>query len=151
MCTRRRFEWTHGVFLRATPHTQTPHALPHTTQHNITRRQRQRETERQRKKTETEREDKRKEERQDKRSEERRFIFTVVVPFLVDVVLCLVHLVNDRVFGLQKSVKYDCSLISFCASWQVNSFFCFCELFYLCSYSFQYFSERFLGSWQGLW
>ena len=41
-------------------------------------------------------------------------------PFLVDGVLGLVHPV---------SVKYDCSLISFSAPWQVNSFFDICELF----------------------
>ena len=35
---------------------------------------------------------------------------------------CLVHPVNDRAFSLLNSVKYDCSLISFSASWQVDSF-----------------------------
>ena len=34
-------------------------------------------------------------------------------PFLVDGVLCLVHLVNHRVFSLLHRFKYDCSLISF--------------------------------------
>ena len=33
------------------------------------------------------------------------------------------HAVNDRVFSLLNRVKYDCSLISFSASWLVNSFF----------------------------
>ena len=42
-------------------------------------------------------------------------------PFLVDVVLYLVHPVNDRVFSLLNSVKYDSSLISFSAPWQVYS------------------------------
>ena len=67
-------------------------------------------------KTETEREEER---------EERRFIFQcgVAWPFFVDVVLCLVHPVNDRVFSLLSRVKYDCSLISFSASWPVNIFF----------------------------
>ena len=41
---------------------------------------------------------------------------------VIDGVLCLVHPVKYRVFSLLNSVKYDSSLISFSASWQVNSF-----------------------------
>ena len=54
--------------------------------------------------------------------------------------LCLGNPVNDRLFSLLNSVKYDSSLISFSAFWQVNSFFFlkkkFCELFILCILSF---------------
>ena len=100
--TRRRVEWTHGVFQRVThdtPHrTHTPHHT--TTEHNTTTRpqhhtetgtETDRQTDRQTKKTGTEREDKTEEERQDKRREdkrrqektrqekERRFICSVVV------------------------------------------------------------------------
>ena len=65
-------------------------------------------------------------------------------PFLVDVVLCLVHPVNDRVFSMLNRVKYDCSLISFSASWAVNSFFNFCELFNPWSYSLQFHFLKFV-------
>ena len=68
-------------------------------------------------------------------------MFSVVVhgPFLIEGVLCLVHPVNARFLRLLNSVKHDCSLISFSASWPVNSFFTFCELINLCSYSLHFF------------
>ena len=71
--TRRRVEWTHGIFQRATSH-HTTHRT-HTTatrpqQHTETETCRDRERERQRKKTGKTRQQKR---------EERRFIFSVVV------------------------------------------------------------------------
>ena len=37
-------------------------------------------------------------------------------------VLCLVKPVNARFLSLLNSVKYDSSLVSFSAPWQVNSF-----------------------------
>ena len=51
----------------------------------------------------------------------------------------LVNSVCARVLSLLNSVKYDSSLISFSAPWQVNSFFNICEIFILCSYSLHFF------------
>ena len=51
----------------------------------------------------------------------------------------LVHPINARFVRLLNRVKYDSSLISFSAPWQVNSFLNFCESFILCSYSFYLF------------
>ena len=71
------------------------------------------------------------------------------------VVLCLVHPFNDRVFSLLNRVKNECCLISFSASWPVNSFSKFCELlnavtvfkifefFWLCSYLLKIFSKKY--------
>ena len=94
-----------------------------------------------------------KEERQDKTTEDKKtgqhereerrqminFQCGGAWPFLVDGVLCLVHPVNHRVFSLLHGVMYDSSLTSFSATWPVNSFFNFCELFILGSYSFHSF------------
>ena len=67
--------------------------------------------------------------------------------------LRLVHPVNHRVPGLLHRFKYDCSLISFSASWPVNSFLISAKYlfyavtvfnffdFWLCSYSFQFFQN----------
>ena len=79
------------------------------------------ERDRHRKKTETEREEETKEKktREEKREERREKIHFQcggAWPFFVDVVLCLVHPVNDLVFSLLNRVKYDCSFISFSAS-----------------------------------
>ena len=73
-------------------------------------------------------------------------------PFFVDGVLFLVNPVCARDLCLLNSVKYDSSLISFSASWQVNNFlisanylfyagtvFIFVFFFCLCSYSFKIF------------
>ena len=87
---------------------------------------RQTETERQRKKTEKEEETKENKTRHEKREERREKIHFQcggAWPFLVDVVLCLVLPVSDRFFSLLNRVKCDCSLMSFIAPWQVNSFF----------------------------
>ena len=74
------------------------HNITHNTTRNITRRQRDRERERQSKKTETERErQRRRQERREKMEEK--------------INLCLLN-----------RVKHDSSLISFSASWPVNSF-----------------------------
>ena len=59
------------------------------------------------------------------------------MPFFVHGVLCLVKLVNARFLSLRISVKYDSSLISFGASWQVNSFKISANYF-LCSYNFHF-------------
>ena len=64
-------------------------------------------------------------------------------PFSVDGMLCLVNSGCARVFSLLNRVKYDCSLISFSASWHLNSFFNFCELFILCSCSFHFLNSLF--------
>ena len=55
----------------------------------------------------------------------------------------LVNSVCARVLSLPNSVKHDSSFISFSAPWQVNSFFNICELFILCSCSFQFFLNFF--------
>ena len=127
--TRGRVEWTHGIFQRATPH-HTPHTPQHktqdTTQHDApqhttaTRPQQHTETETCRDRDREKR--RRMRRRQDKRREKIHFQCGGARPFCVDGVLCLVHPVNDRVFSLVHGVKYDSSLISFSASWQVNSF-----------------------------
>ena len=95
--------------------------------------------------TETEKEDREKKQRKrrrkrirpDKRREKIHFQCGGAWPFFVDGVLFLVNPVCARDLCLLSSVKYDSSLISFSASWPVNSFFNFCELIILCSYSFQ--------------
>ena len=114
-----------------TPHT--PHRPHHhnTREDTIPHGDRQRQRERQRKKTETEGEEvtKEKKTRQEQREERRvrrekiHFQCGGAWPFLVDVVLCLVHPVNARFLRLLNRAKYDSSLISFSAPWQVNSFF----------------------------
>ena len=99
-----------------TQHTTTHHNNTTTTPHENTDRDR----ERQRKKTETE---KRREERREKRRERREKIHFQcggAWPFLVVVVLCLVHPVK-RDLRLLKKVRLHCSFISFSASWPVNS------------------------------
>ena len=142
--TRTRGAGTHGVFQRVTHHTHhtahTTHHTPHTTpQPTITTRpphhtetdrerdrQRERQTERERdrdrkrKRKKTEKEDR---ERRQRQREEIHFQCGGAWPFLVDGVLCLVHPVSDPGCSMLNRVKYDCSLISFSASWQVNSFF----------------------------
>ena len=131
--TRRRVEWTHGVFQRVTHDTpHRTHTHHNTTQHNNTTttphgdrdRDRQRQTERPRKKTGTEREEKTKEDktRQDKRREQIHFQCGGAWPFFVHGVLCLVKPVNARFLSLLNSVKYDSSLISLSALWPVKSF-----------------------------
>ena len=92
--------------------TDTHHTTPQQLDHNTTRRQR--------KKTETGRQ------------------CGGAWLFSVDGVLCLVHPVNDPVFGLLNSVKYDSSLIPFSAL-AGQQFFDICELFILCSCSFSFF------------
>ena len=140
--TRRRVEWTHGVFQRVTHHTP-----QHKTQHNTTTRPPHRtetetETDRDRERRQGQREKRRRKRRdktrQDKRREKIHFQCGGAWPFFVDGVLFLVNSVCARDFSLLNSVKYDSSLISFSAFWQVNSLFKICELFLLCSYSFQF-------------
>ena len=77
------------------------------------------------------RQDKTREEkrREEKRREENHFQCGGAWPFLVDVVLCLGHPVNDRVFSLLNRVKYDCSLIFLQCILAGQQFFNFCELF----------------------
>ena len=72
------------------------------------------------------------------------FSFSVwwCMSFFVHGVLCLVKPVKARFLSLLNSVKYDSSLISFSAPWQVNSFFNICDFFILCSYSF-FFEKKF--------
>ena len=81
----------------------------------------------------------RKRRRQHKRREKIHFKCGGAWPFFVDGVLFLVNPVCARDLCLLNSVKYDLFLISFSASWPVHSFFQFCELFILCSCSFQFF------------
>ena len=50
----------------------------------------------------------------------------------------LVNSVCARDLSRPNSVKHDSSLTSFSASWEVNSFFSFCELYVLWGYSFQF-------------
>ena len=135
--TRRRFERTHGDVLSghtgfhgATQHT--PHRTPHRRHdHNTTRRQRQRQTEtdRDREKREDGRGETRQEKRrqkktrEDKRRETIHFQCVGAWPFFVGVVIFLINSVCARDLSLLNSVKYDSSLISFSAPWQVNSFF----------------------------
>ena len=124
--TRGRVEWTHGFFsvshtTHHTPHrthTTPQHKTQHTTTHhnNTTttphdNRDRERDRDRQRPR--------------EKRKEKREDSFSVwwSWPFFVHGVLCLVKPVNVRFFSLLNSVKYDSSLISFSAPWQVNGFF----------------------------
>ena len=77
---------------------------------------------REREREEETKEKKTREEKRGERREKLHFQCGGAWPFLVDVVLCLVHPVNDRVLSLLNRVKYECSLISFSASWLVNSF-----------------------------
>ena len=120
--TRRRFERTHEDVLSGrtgfsacytphtthhiahTHHTTTQDTTHHNTPHNNT--------------TTTPHENRERESR-----EKTHFQCGGAWPCFVDVVLCLVHPVNDRVFCLLNRVKYDCFLISFSASWPVNIFF----------------------------
>ena len=112
--------------------------------HNTTRRQRQRQTEtdRDRERRQGQREKRRRKRRDKTREEEKRedsFCSVVVHGFFCWCSDFLVNSVCARDFSLLNSVKYDSSLISFSAPWQVNSFFNICELFILCSYSLQFF------------
>ena len=136
--TRGRFERTHGDVLNGhtgffsvshhTPHTPHRHTH-HNTRHNTTRRQTEKERDRERD-TETEGEEgtKEKKTRQEQREERRvkrekiHFQRGGAWPLLVDGVLGLVHPVKARFLHLLNRVKYDSSLISFSAPWQVNSF-----------------------------
>ena len=105
--------------------TTTTHTTHHNTQHH-TETQTERETEKEcRERGEDERGETRQNNRRQKKTgqherEERRqkinFQCGGAWPFFDDVVLCLVHPVNDRVFSLVNRVKYDSSLISFSAS-----------------------------------
>ena len=148
--TRGRFERAHGDVLSG--HTgfsacHTPHTTPHThrthTRHNIpqhttTTRQQHlttAETDRDRERDRKRQREKRREKRGERR-EKIHFQCGGAWPFFVHGVLCLVKPVNARFLSLLNSVKYDSSLISFSAPWQVNSFFNICELMILCSYSF---------------
>ena len=114
---------SHTTPQHTTQHTTTHHNTPQQHDHNTSRKQRQRETETDRERRRRQREEKREERRSDTRREKIHFQCGGAWPFLVDVVLCLVHPVNDRVFSLLNGVKYDCSVFSFSASWPVNSFF----------------------------
>ena len=134
-CTRGA--GTHGVFQRVTTHTNThthttpqptttarpPHHTETDTERDRDRREKDRER-RQRKKTDNERRGDEREE--DKTTEERRekihFQCGGAWPFFIDGVLFLVNPACARDFSLLNRVKYDCSLISFSVSWQVNSF-----------------------------
>ena len=123
---------THGDVLDG----HTPHTTPQQHDHNTTRKT-EREREREREKEDRDRERREDEREEDKIREKIHFQCGGAWPFFVDGVLCLVHPVNDLVFSLLNKVKYDCSLISFSASWQVDFFFeKICELLILCSYSF---------------
>ena len=117
-CVETHVEWTHGFFRVShtaprTHHTTTQDTIYHNTpqQHDnsTSRQQRQRE----------------------KRREKVHFQCGGAWTFFVHGVLCLVKPVNARFLSLQNSVKYDSSLISFSAPWQVNSFIISSnELFY---------------------
>ena len=126
-----------------TQHNMTHHNTPQQHDHNTTRRdrERQRETEKEdRERRQRQRVKRRRNRRrQEKRREKIHFQCGGVWPFLVDVVVCLVHPVNDRVFSLLNRVKYDCSLTSSSASWPVNSFLLSGNCSIFCSYSFQFF------------
>ena len=104
-----------------TQHNMTQYTTLQQHDHNTTRRQRDTDKE-------------------DREREERRFIFSVVVHDRSSLMECFFWLTPfcARDLSLLNSVKCDCSLISFSASWQVDSFFEFCELSRLCSYSFQF-------------
>ena len=126
--TRGLVEWTHGNFSarHTTAHTTTQDTTQHDTPKHTTATRQQQHTE-----TETCRDRERereteKEDREDKTTEERRepihFQCGGAWPFFVDGVLFLVNPVCARDVCLLNSVKYDSSLISFSASWQVNSF-----------------------------
>ena len=129
-------------------HGATQHTQHHNTRHNTTRRQTETETERQRKKTETEGEEgtKEKKTRQEQREERRvkrekiHFQCGGAWPFSVDGVLGLVHPVNARFLSLLNSVKYDSSLISFSAPWQVNNFF-YLRIIYSMQLQFSFFKN----------
>ena len=100
---------THTTPQHKTQHTTTHHNNTTTAPHDSRERQRQRETETDR-------------EREEKRREKIHFQCGGAWPFFVHGVLCLVKPVNARFLSLLNSVKYDSSLISFSAPWQVNSF-----------------------------
>ena len=163
MCTRERvgihmrvFRWffqcvahlTHTTTTNNTT-TTTTHTTHQKTQHHTRHRQRETEKDRERRQRER-REDERGETRQNRRQkktrqherEERRqkinFQCGGACPLLVDGVLCLVHPVNHRVFSLLHRFKYDCSLISFSASWLVNSFLISANYFFYAVTSFNY-------------
>ena len=115
---------THHDHQQHHDHNDTHHTPQHTTSHGDTDRERDRER-RQRERGEDERGETRQNNRRQKKTgqherEERRqkinFQCGGAWPFLVDVMLCLVHPVNDRVFSLLNRAKYDSSLISFSAS-----------------------------------
>ena len=109
-------------------------ATQHTPQHNTTTRPQHH--------TETEKEDRDRERREDGRGETRQekredlFCIVVVHGFFCWCSDFLVNSVCARDFSLVNSVKYDSSLISFGAPWQVKHI---CELFVLCSYILQFF------------
>ena len=133
---------THQTHTTTTPQQKTQHNTTwHTTTHHNTLQQKntthhtetETERDRDRRQRETEKEDRNRERRgdereEDKTREERRekihFQCGGAWPFSVDGVLCLVKPVNARVLSLLNSVKYDSSLISFSAPWQVNFFKC---------------------------
>ena len=128
-CTRGRFVCAHGGVLESTygffhifsvshtkhthhDHNYTHHTPQHTTPHGDTDGERDRER-RQRERREDEREETRQNNRRQRKTgqherEERRHMIDFQCggawPFLVDVVLCLVHPVNDRVFSLLNRV-----------------------------------------------
>ena len=116
-----------------TPHHNARHDIPQQHDNNTSRQQRQRETE-------TDRDKERREERREK-----RFIFSVVVhwPFFVDVVIFwLIPFAPDSLACQTVSSKihfrFQCSLAG-------QQFSNICELFILCSFSFQIFFIYFFG------
>ena len=125
-----------GFFQRFTPHHNTAHTTQtthHTTTQDTTPHgDRQRQTE-----TETD-ETKEKKTKQEKREERNSFSvwWCMAVFSLMQCFVLFVPSTPDS-SACQTSVRYDSSFISFSASWQVNSFSIFCELFILCSYSFE--------------
>ena len=134
--TRGRFERAHedvwsghtGFSACHTPHRhthQTANRREDKTQHTTTHHNNTTTTPHENRERETEKEDgdrKRREKREERR-EKIHFQCGGAWRFFVHGVLCLIKPVNDRVFSLLSRVKYDCSLISFSASWPVNSFF----------------------------
>ena len=106
------------VFQRVTHHT--PYTTPqHKTQHTTTHHNNSTTTphDNRDRETETDRDRERDRDRQKQREKSGG-----AWPFFVHGVLCLVKPVNARFLSLLNSVKYDSSLISFSAPWQVNSF-----------------------------
>ena len=119
--TRRRFECTHGDVLsgHTTHHTPQPTTTTRPQHHTETETEKEDREKRQRQRVKR----RRKRRRQDQRREKIHFQCGGAWPFFVDGVLFLVTPVCARDFCLLIKVKYDCSLISFSASWQVTSFF----------------------------